>query len=124
MRMVLASRAHARSGRQSAVAHSAPDVENYWVQQDQGLDETSVVKGDSVECDDVQWEWGHEQDARAEKERMARMSTTAWCDFCGVPVPGRKSCFGCKKRGVKTYYCDLQCQAAAWRLPPKHRCGR
>ena len=75
-------------------------------------------------CHDEDWLRGHEQDARAEKERMARMRNVAWCDFCGGHVPGRKCCYGCKQVGVKTYYCDRQCQVAAWRLQPKHRCGR
>ena len=73
---------------------------------------------------DEDWFRGHEQDARAEKERMARMRKVAWCDFCGGHAQGRRCCYGCKQIGVKTYYCDRQCQVAAWRLQPKHRCGR
>ena len=73
---------------------------------------------------DGDWHKGNEQDARAEKERMARMRNIAWCDFCGNHALGRRCCYGCKQIGVKTYYCDHQCQAAAWRLQPKHRCGR
>ena len=51
---------------------------------------------------DGDWHKGHEQDARAEKERMARMRHMAWCDFCGNHAPGRKCCYGCKQIGVKT----------------------
>ena len=65
-----------------------------------------------------------EYEVRDEKERDARIKPLAWCDFCGKRFVRRRYCAGCKRRGVKTYYCDIECQRAAWGLPPKHRCGK
>ena len=65
-----------------------------------------------------------EHEVRNEKERVARAKPWAWCDFCGKHAIGRRCCEGCKIRDVKTYYCDLECQKAAWHMLPKHRCGK
>ena len=65
-----------------------------------------------------------EHEVRNEKEKIARDKPYAWCDFCGKHAVRRQCCEGCKMRGVKTYYCDLQCQTAAWHMPPRHRCAR
>ena len=84
-----------------------------------------IVPGEEELDTHHDWDWdkGDEQDARAEKERIARMRRVAWCDFCGNHVRERRCCYGCKQIGVMTYYCDRECQVAAWRLQPKHRCG-
>ena len=63
-----------------------------------------------------------EHEVRDEKEKIARARPRAWCDFCGKHAVSRQCCEGCKIRGVKTYYCDLECQTAAWHMLPKHRC--
>ena len=85
-----------------------------------------IVPGEEELDTHHDWDWdkGDEQDARAEKERIARMRHIAWCDFCGNRARERRCCYGCKQIGVMTYYCDHECQVAAWRLQPKHRCGR
>ena len=54
-----------------------------------------------------------EYEVRDEKERDARAKPLAWCDFCGKCAVHRRCCAGCKKRGVRTYYCDSECQRAA-----------
>ena len=131
----------ARSKRQGTVATSTPEAEcvpfiyaagsseetdmSLSAEEDEG-DQVSVDGGDVPKERDAEMEFvryhQEEHEVRDEKEKIARTRPRAWCDFCGKHVVSRQCCEGCKIRGVKTYYCDLQCQAAAWHMLPKHRC--
>ena len=133
----------AKGKRQSTVATSTPEAETlasvYAAVSREKADvpaPMAVDEGDRMsvdgsgapkECDVgeelVRYHRG-EHEVRDEKERIARAKPRAWCDFCGKHAVSRQCCEGCKIRGVKTYYCDLECQTAAWHMLPKHRCGK